>query len=478
MSKKTYSLLVLGASFLFILLNSYLMYNEKVLLAIVPLAFIILLLVLFAPNIVFYSLFFFAPLSVPFRSILPILDFDFWFPTEPLIFMLLLVIILKSLYMRYIERRISNYAVFWAIALYLAWMFIATISSQLPLVSVKYVLVRVWFIAVFFYLAYLLLLKNPKAIYKMMGLYMAGLSVVVIITFLKQLQRGLFEKQVAHMTCAPFFPDHTSYGAVLAFIVPISVAMTLSVKNKWCKLLLCGLSCFFAFALLLSYTRAAWLSLFVAIGVWVLWLLKIRFRTVLITGAVVVLLGFSFWGDIMRWMNSNETASSNGLREHIASITNVTTDDSNVERLNRWTSALRMFSEKPLLGFGPGTYQFLYAPYQSASLRTRESSNVGKKGNAHSEYLGLLSESGIVALLAFVMIIVFTIAKAFKVINKLQKCPERTMLLGLLMGFITYIIHAFMNNFLDMDKVAALYWVTAAFVIAIDARLLKVESED
>ena len=50
--------------------------------------------------------------------------------------------------------------------------------------------------------------------------------------------------------------------------------------------------------------------------------------------------------------------SSDNLLKHITSISNISTDASNMERINRWKCALKMFVEKPVFGWGPGTYQF------------------------------------------------------------------------------------------------------------------------
>ena len=59
------------------------------------------------------------------------------------------------------------------------------------------------------------------------------------------------------------------------------------------------------------------------------------------------------------------------LVEKSMSVTNLNTDVSNIERLNRWVSALRMFEERPFTGFGPGTYQFTYLPFQEKRLANR-----------------------------------------------------------------------------------------------------------
>jgi len=100
-----------------------------------------------------------------------------------------------------------------------------------------------------------------------------------------------------------------------------------------------------------------------------------------------------------------------GMLERTGSAANVTTDLSNLERMNRWVAAWRMFREKPLTGFGPGTYQFAYIPYQEPGLINRLSVTnpwdvpEGSGGTAHSEYLLALSEMGIMGLLGWIVLL-------------------------------------------------------------------------
>ncbi len=42
------------------------------------------------------------------------------------------------------------------------------------------------------------------------------------------------------------------------------------------------------------------------------------------------------------------------------------------------------------------------------------------------------------------------------------------MAIAALLGLITYYIHGVMNNFLDTDKVSALFWGFTAVIVAID----------
>src|SRR5690606_3017212 len=118
--------------------------------------------------------------------------------------------------------------------------------------------------------------------------------------------------------------------------------------------------------------------------------LKIRFRSLVITFASLGLLFAVFQTDILMILGKNTTDAEGGFENNIASVWNISTDASNLERLNRWSCAIRMWEDKPFFGWGPGTYMFNYAPYQLSHQLTIISTNFGTNGNAHSEYLGPL----------------------------------------------------------------------------------------
>jgi O-antigen ligase len=127
-----------------------------------------------------------------------------------------------------------------------------------------------------------------------------------------------------------------------------------------------------------------------------------------------------------------------------------------------------MFKEKPVFGWGPGTYMFQYAPFQISRERTQISTNFADLGNAHSEYIGPLAESGFLGTLTFLAIIISTLITGFRVYRTAENRFIRTLSLTLLLGLITYYIHGMMNNFLDTDKASALFWGYTAMLVAMD----------
>src|SRR5436190_8076228 len=170
---------------------------------------------------------------------------------------------------------------------------------------------------------------------------------------------------------SPFFKDHTSYGAIIAFFLPFSLAaLGMPGYSRTRKAV-----AFLVFAILLaglifSYTRAAWLSLVGAFGVFLVMRLKVpawAFLLLLVSGGAVY---YANEEQITIALERNREESSDDLGEHVQSISNISSDASNLERINRWHSALRMWQEKPVFGWGPGTYMFQYAPFQASEDRT------------------------------------------------------------------------------------------------------------
>lgn len=227
----------------------------------------------------------------------------------------------------------------------------------------------------------------------------------------------------------------------------------------------------FSAAFLFSYSRAAWLSLAAAVLVASLMFMRISWKIAFSALVIVMLVITMSWSDLMVMLSENRQESSGDIKSHLQSISNIRSDASNVERLNRWKSALRMFREKPVTGWGPATYQFKYAPFQIASEKTIISTNFGEGGNAHSEYLGSLAESGIPGLVFYICLLFVSIRKGIIIWRIHNDRQMRYLAIALVAGLITYVIHGALNNFLDTDKISALFWGMIAAIVAIDIKL-------
>ncbi len=239
-----------------------------------PIIFSIVLIAIFSFDIIVYLIAFFAPLSIPLSEVMPGLGFDMYLPTEPLLFGLLIVFILKLIYDRKFDRQILIHPVSMAIYINLIWIFLTSLTSTMPIVSFKFLLSRIWFVAGLYFLT-TKIFTDRKNIEKYVWVYVIALSVVVFYTVYRHLGYGLYNKEVANFVPSPFYKDHTSYGAALAMYIPFLVMFAFThlkpLKERLVSFLFLGI---LLMGFILSYTRAAWLSMIAAIGVYVNYQIK------------------------------------------------------------------------------------------------------------------------------------------------------------------------------------------------------------
>jgi putative inorganic carbon (HCO3(-)) transporter len=464
-SKKIWFLLF---SFLFILLNGYFLVQERFEFLLLPFVLLIAYLALFNIDTLLKIIIFLTPLSISLSEIKPESAFNMALPTEPILFGLLLIFIIKLFKNGSFDSKIVRHPVTIAILLNLAWIAFTCIPSSHPLVSVKFLLGRLWLLVGFYFIASELF-KSKKNINQFFWLYISGFGIVIAYTILLHSTTG-FDQKSANYIMGPFFNDHTSYGAALAFLMPFLVFKVFDKKITGTKkLLVFLLLSYFVLALVLSYTRAAWVSIIGSALVFIVLKLKIQWWVITMGLILSSVLLIGFWSQINANMANNKQDSSNNLKEHVSSISNVTSDASNLERLNRWNSAFEMFKQKPVFGWGPGVYAFEYAPFQKSKDKTIISTNTGNGGNAHSEYLGPLAETGIIGTLSFLLIVITIIFTSVKVYKKPSLSAEmKSVVLICFLGLVSYFIHGVLNNFLDTDKISSLFWGMTAIIVVID----------
>lgn len=328
--------------------------------------------------------------------------------------------------------------------------------SDLLNTSLKFTALNGVFVFAFYY-GILLLAERGKALPYF--LFVGALVPVTAVGVYNFAQFG-FNPITISGIFKPFFYSHTMYGAVMAFIAGIALG-NLRQRSLWKWILLSSLV-----LTLFSGSRAALWSVVFMFILYILVRLPPIFRfafPVLVIGGYLFLGGAAKVEEAFAYNNYESHDPQASLVEKSMSVTNVQTDASNIERLNRWVSALRMFEEQPYCGFGPGTYQFTYIPFQEKRLENRltvrnpDTPPPGSGGTAHSELLLQLSENGILTPLIFLLMWIRWWYFGFLTIAK------RSPLLPLFLGLSTYFFHMQFNNFLNQPVFAFLFWATAAY---------------
>ena len=460
-------LIIIGTSLVFIAVNTLFVANEFYWFTLFPLVIVLLAMFFLSLDKVFLLTAFFTPLSIDisFKDAGLVLTL----PTEPLLMGMLLLLLLKFLYQNPFTSRVWFHPVSIIIILQLIWMLVTSVTSELPGVSFKYLASRIWFVVPLYFLA-ILVFQDQKRIRQFLLLFLVPLAGVVIYTTYQHSLLG-FGGRAAHWVMYPFFNDHTAYGAILAMFLPVGIAFTLDKEyDRSVRLIFAILTTIILLGLILSVSRAAWLSVFAAMVFFLILRFRIKFKVLALVGLGLIALILTFQNQIIERMAKNtQESEESDIKRHAQSMSNITTDASNLERINRWKAAQRMIEERPFLGWGPGTYQFVYAPYQHSTDLTIISTNAGDMGNVHSEYIGPLCDSGIIGGILKLALVIAVIAFTLKVLHNEKLDPRlRIYLMAVFLGLTTYYVHGFLNNFLDTDKASVPFWGFTAIIIAID----------
>lgn len=464
----------------YILINAYVLLFAKdmfYLFNMLPFAILIILLAIFDIEKIMYIMVFSTPLAISLKELGYNEGLNLSLPSEPLMIGITLIYFLNELSSGVTDKRILKHPITIIIFIQLFWIFITTVTSELPIISMKFILARIWFLTSCYFICTQLFKKKAAIIYHLL-FYAIALAIVAIITTIKHSSYA-FDEKIADWIVSPFYNDHTAYGAALAMYIPVMCGL-LFMKNisTPVKVFCFALLTIFLISIIVSFARAGWLSLVVALAVLISLLLKIKFRTILFTIIGTVFIFLSFQTEILMILGRNNTDSDGDITANIESMSNISTDASNLERLNRWSCALQMFEDKPVLGFGPGTYQFLYAPYQKSSLKTIISTNFGDKGNAHSEYLGPLAEQGFLGFLIVVVLVFAVMFLGYRLVYTVKDKSIKILTITLLMGMSTYFVHGFLNNFLDTDKASVPFWGFLAMLVCIDIYYKEEQKEN
>ncbi|MEI6408423.1 MAG: O-antigen ligase family protein [Bacteroidota bacterium] len=349
------------------------------------------------------------------------------------------------------ENRFIQLGLVW-----IAWSIFTSFYSTMPLVSWKYTLVETAHWGIFA----LGMSLFPHWWRRLALVFTVSMSGFVIYTLFHHAGYH-FRVDQAILAPMPFFPEHTAYAAVVALVLPWLVLGVFNNIPKRLRFSMLGLA---LTGLLFAFSRAAWLSVAGAGALGLIWYFRAYGR--LFFAFSTVLLG-------LLWLNS--AALSHFYAKKLSD------DVSSQERINRYACAARMYVERPWLGFGPGTFQFQYLPYQQPTEMTRISvqapisgrnpDTYGRGGGAHSEYWQALTESGLPGLLLFLGLFWGLFGIGLLRLFRVKQDETTLVLLACLLSILTFLLHGFVNNLLHDTRVAALVWGQLGFISTILSRI-------
>lgn len=466
-------LTAIAVTLAYVVANFFLLKSDFYWLFLVPLAGLALLLFVLKFEVGLLTIALLTPFAIDF-ALIPGMELSM--PVEPMMVLFTLMFFFRVLVEPNYDRHILRHPIAIAVLAQLAWFLITSCTSQLPVVSFKYFAARCWFVIPFFFAA-TQIFRNPRRIRQFFWCYAISLIAVILIATVKTMA-NFSDLQTLHHVMSPYYNDHTAYGCVIALFLPASCYFIFSSRSRgWMRVLYLAAFALLATGLLFSYSRAAWISVIAAIGVYVAVRIGMKVKWMLLFFALGVGAFFYYQSDLIYKLGKNKQDSSYDIAGQVKSISNISTDASNLERLNRWASAFRMFRERPVMGCGPGTYQFLYASYQRSSQLSTISTNAGDLGNAHSEYIGPLTEQGVPGAVLVLCVFMITFSTGVRVYRTAKDPVVANTALAFTLSLLTYYVHGVFNNFLDTDKLSVPFWGFTAVIAALDLYYEKDEAK-
>lgn len=194
-------------------------------------------------------------------------------------------------------------------------------------------------------------------------------------------------------------------------------------------------------ALMLTNTRSAWLGLLFGI----LLMSVLRYRKLFAIAVAAVILFFQF--------------APQKQVERAASIVDMN-HPSNVARFTMWSTGLRMWQDKPLLGFGDID---LYDSY----LFYRTPTGDEPAGHLHNNYVHLLVTTGLIGLSVVLFLFYRILRMEYRIFADNDRDPfSRTIALGALAVFSGFLVNGLFEwNFGD-HEIMVFVWFTVGITVS------------
>ncbi len=246
----------------------------------------------------------------------------------------------------------------------------------------------------------------------------------------------------------------------LVIVIPVILALYLSAKEDWQKLMYGGGFLIVSSCLLTTFTRGAWLATTFGLVLFSVLLgrkiLAAKAREILIL-AVIFLAVFVFTviGSIATGQNSLN------LINRLNSITKF--DQGSVfTRKEIWKAAIKMVEDRPLFGLGPDTFRIASEHYETFPY-VKAVKGVTVADNAHNYVLQIAAGTGLLGITLFLVFIISSFIKNFRQAVT-DNSSDKLIFVGLTISTIAYFSHLLFG--LSVVGSSAVFWIFLGALLA------------
>jgi len=250
------------------------------------------------------------------------------------------------------------------------------------------------------------------------------------------------------------FKAPNGLGAYLSILIPFFLAyqsLKISRKGKFI-LVLCLI--FFLWALILTFSKGAWISSLIGIfSLFIFFFLKYYSQRRQIAGKLILICVTTITLSVIL---VNARGGINSLAHNRAMFS---------WRIGIWEDTFEMIKDKPIFGHGINTYMHKFSQDYA---RRNPDQNPYAPTYAHNCYLQIFAETGIFGFLSFMWILI----RLFKIfilrINNLfiRNEPRAVLSAGLCAGLLAFLIHCFVDTNLYSLKLSSYFWFMCGIFVA------------
>ena len=315
------------------------------------------------------------------------------------------------------------------------------------------------------------LLKTERDIRTFFWCVFLAILFTVIIILIRHAAVG-FSFHEVNFVLKPFYRNHVAYASLLVLFFPfLWYAPTWYPKYSWTWWLLVVSIGVFLIAIYLTYTRAAYVSLVLAIGAYCI--IRFRLMKVAICSALIVgILGIAYVSTNNKYLDFapdyNKTITHKKF-DNLLEATAKGEDISTMERVYRWVAGFYMVKEHPYFGFGPGNFYSFYQSYTVTSFATYVSDNPEHSG-VHSYFLMTAIEQGIIGLLIFLALCFAALLLAEKLYHQTTTPATRRLVLMAVLSLVIIDSILLINDMVETDKVGSFFFLAMAILVNLDLK--------
>ncbi len=314
-------------------------------------------------------------------------------------------------------------------------------------------------------LLYFLVVQQLKTVRRIVGLAFiiiligSGESLFGLFQYLQGAKTVLGYQTPNIGTVNATYFSHNHFAGFLILIIPIALGLfvgTANLEKKFFVSLLLGLT---SAALVLTLSRGGLLSIFVASGFFVVcFIFKNRRKTASWRKYLVLLLLLVFCiAGYVAWIGVSPIAHRS-LFETFFPTKEAFEQEM---RFSLWSNALALVKEFPVFGSGLGTFEYVFLRY-----RLENSPQHLQAFHAHNDYLELLIEIGIPALLLTLWTIFRFYRYGFRGYFRRTDPVLTSLVLGGLTSCTAMFIHSFFDFNLQIPANALLFFIVLALTMA------------